>query len=429
MKRVVVRDERKYDLFSSDYRCLQGELTASYREIPRECTSTLTLYFYDPKKGPPDVLTDFRLRTYGNLSQNGLSFDDLAALHWHVEIKSPNTKEVIEDNYCLRPAPVTTEDGQELYILYKPYLANLIKVSRRQHFALHSTDDESHRLTADSARELYKVTGRDLTFLGDMGPRIEIKHPTGETEDNWPMVRDIEGSSFWAPFGALEFYMQHLLHKYVKPETYLAFPEIEVKHQFSGAAPEGVFGGIFDWLSEPTDRWQLLLPFPHAFSRTRRYHVCAGSDPDTHYTVVETRSGLCSLKTKKAAGEINDVLLRDTQAMHTTDTSGEKTSPDTFIRDRGLTKLNAFRKTQLKIPIALRDGAVFQFTVDHCVDENGHILDQVEIEYGGSLNEQPSAEKIFAAMHDLSTEMENSVEVGSLVSTNVSKYDFFRPAQ
>ncbi|GEM_PF-3000595 len=424
MKSFFKRNEFKHDLFHHDMAQIVKMVERNYPEIKRPYESTLTLYFYDPVKTEPEIDTSLRLRAYSDLPIENLSMQKLLPLHWTVERKKSEAKVFLGELDKLQEIP---DDNQEaLEILHKTHVTNLVKAVHRRHFAISPHKDERHRITIDYSRLLYKVVDKRLELLGDLGPRIEVKLPILDREDDFPVIQDIAPYVFWLPFGAFELYMQFYMHKTISDHTYLKFPEIEIKHTISVNDPEKTFVRLHAWLEGKADSWRLLLPYPHVFSRVRRYHLCAGPDAECAYTVVETRAGRCSLKTKKATEAHGEILLRRTQASHSTDIDGAKCEPDEFIRQHQLRKLNAFRKAQLKIPVVLDSGSVFQFSVDECLGEDGRILNQIEIEHAGSLNGSAgSVDEILDEIKQVSIALEESPVGAAISPTQVSKYEFF----
>ncbi|MFY1620955.1 hypothetical protein [Micromonospora sp. WMMD736] len=420
---AIVRNEVKYDLFRSDLPTIEKTIERDYPEIDRPQPVTLTLYFYSPERGAPDVDTSFRLRTYAHLDDpTAVTMGDIKKLTWRVEKKYGKTKERLGTIAGLPESAVG--DGEAWDLAGAVRRPNLLKMTRRRHFALAEAHDELQRLTIDLSREVVKM-GRQPRPLGDLGPRVEVKLPHDD-ESAVPITRRLRAAGHWKPFAGLTSYFQFLLHSLVPMRTHLALPEIEYKHMLSSNNIERTFGQLSGWLHDRQDKWRLLLPFPHSVARVRRYHVCRGLRPNTTTTVVETASGRCSLKTKEDARQSGSVLLRATQASHTTDLDGAVTTPDNFIQDRGLEKLNEFTKTQRKIPIALANGHSFQFSIDHCADTSGRRLRQIEIEYIGSLDGHIApVDQVVEEIDYVGRRLLESPIGPALEPTHVSKHTFF----
>jgi hypothetical protein len=419
----VVRNEFKYDLFDSDLSDVIHAIERDYEEIKRPAPATLTLYFYDPARGAPEVDPFFRLRTYANFDVDAASLDDIKMLPWQVEKKCGHEKRPLGS---LDRLPASIEPGDEVWdLLGETRRPNLLKVSMRRHFAIDETRDESQRVTVDLSRSVFKIVGHRLVPLGDIGPRVEVKLPKGRREDSLPMTGSLRAASYWMPFGSMANYFQFLLRRSLPMETHLSLPEIESKFAVTSGSPEQVFDELFAFLCAMRGEWRFLLPYPHIITRTRRYHVCQGR-PNSTATVVETASGRCSLKIKQAARRDGAALLRSTQASHTTDLDGVRMTPEEFALANRLTKINEFAKVQRKIPVSLGNGHAFQFSLDRCVDPSKRSLAQIEIEYIGSTDGRtPAAEQILDEIHDVARMMLASPLGAHLESTHVSKHAFF----
>jgi len=370
----IVRNEFKYDLFRSDLPEIVRTIERDYEEIERPTPTTLTLFFYSSELGAPEVETCFRLRTYAHLDNpTAATLDDIKALKWQLEKKHGHTKERLGTIDGLPKSIAPDHEAWDLAgTIFRP---NLLKVTQRRHFALTCNHDESHRITVDLSRDVFKV-GEQLQPLGGMGPRVEVKLPLDEPEDRVPVAGRLRAADHWTPFAGLANYFQFLLRRLLPRRTHMSLPEIESKHIISSGSPhqQQVFDQLDGWLRTKQDKSRLLLPFPHHITRVRRYHVCEGLRPNSTATVVETAAGRCSLKIKDNARQEGSALLRHTEASHTTDLDGALMAPDEFIRARGLTKLNEFAKVQRKIPIALANGHSFQFSLDQCTDPSGRSL-------------------------------------------------------
>ncbi len=425
MQHLLVRNEFKHDAFRSDLQELLQAIQQDYIEISRPYSSTATLYFYDRDLGPPNIDMALRLRAYTNVDlEASATLDHLKALDWHIERKGGHVKEDLGE---LSALPESSASRQEAYqILHQTHQPNVVKVCRRRHFAIKRSTDESHRITVDLSRAIIKVVDHTLQPLGDAGPRIEVKLPRAEPEDELPIAKRLQEVGHWSPFGTLGPYFQFLLGQAISSATYEHLPEIEIKHLVTARDPQQVFVQLHDWLLTKQRHWHLLLPFPHSLSRTRRYHVCAGPDPESTYTVVETAASRCSLKIKRDPRQEGAVLLRRTEASHSTDVDGAAMLPVDFIRSKGLRKLNAFTKSQLKVPVALPNGHAFQFSVDQCVDPAGRRLDQLELEYIGSTGPRPTSNAdILDEIGGIAHALLASPLGGSLQPTHVSKHAFF----
>ncbi len=421
---AVVRNEFKYDLFSPDMAAVVGAIERDYAEIKRPTPATLTLYFYDPRRGAPEVDPFLRLRAYADFDPDTTSLEDIKALAWRVEKKCGHEKRLLG---TLDGLPDSSSPDSEVWnLLGTVCRPNLLKVSRRRHFAIGDAGDEAHRITADVSRSVFKIVDHQLVPLGDMGPRVEVKLPKGRREGSLALAEQLRGSSYWMPFSTMANYFTFLLRGSLPMHTHMYLPEIESKFAVTAGSPEQVFDKLFAFLSAKRGDWRFLLPYPHIITRTRRYHVCHGPRPGTTATVVETASGRCSLKVKADARADGSAILRNTSASHTTDVDGRRMSADEFIAANRLAKINEFTKLQRKIPIALANGHGFQFSLDRCTDPAGRSLTQIEIEFIGSTDGRiPATSQVLDEIHSVASDMLRSPLGVFVESTHVSKHSFF----
>ncbi|KAL7907031.1 hypothetical protein GGI35DRAFT_457523 [Trichoderma velutinum] len=420
---MTIRSEFKYDLFQHDVSDIYKAIEREYQEINRPTTTTLTLYFYDSGQGAPTLDFSFRLRAYANLDRGITGLQDIRMLQWRVENKHEDKKTQLS---ILPSLP----EGDEWHLCGATRRPRMLKISQRRHFAIGEPNDESRRLTIDVSRSQFQIIGQDLKLIGDMGPRVEVKLPGDMSEDHFPLANRLRPASHWMAFGSLTNYFRSVLANLFSSQTHMSLPEIESKYQIASGSAEQVFQGLFSFLSnvqrDGQRNWQLVLPYPHIIIRTRRYHVCQGLSPTSTVTIVETSSGRCSIKIKNDAKSQGSVLLRTTQASHTTDINGQMMSPDEFAAAHGLTKINEFTKLQRKIPIALANGHGFQFTVDLCTDPQGRSLAQVEIEYMGSTDGRaPPIEQVLGEIQDIGRALIASPIGLCLSSTHLTKHAFF----
>ncbi|MCH9641493.1 MAG: hypothetical protein K0U70_09425 [Actinomycetia bacterium] len=420
----TIRNEFKYDLFRSDLPEIMRSIEREHDEIERPAPTTLTLFFYSSRLGAPEVETRLRLRAYGHVDDpTAVTLDELATMSWRIEKKHGQIKEHLGTITKLPKSVAADDEAWDIAgMILRP---NLLKVTQRRHFALTPNHDESHRLTVDLSRNVFKFSG-PLQHLGDMGPRVEVKLPANKQEDLVPLTSQLRNIGHWTPYAGLASYFHFLLRHQIPAETHLSLPEIEAKHAISSVIPVEVFDRLNGWLHTKRDQWRLLLPYPHTITRVRRYHVCKSILPDSSATVVETAAGRCSLKVKDNAQQHGSLLLRDTSASHETDLTGAVMFADAFIRAHGLAKLNEFTKIQRKIPIALANGHSFQFSLDQCTDPAGRQLAQIEIEYIGSTDGRvPSTGQVLNEMDDIATELRSSPLGPSLERTHLAKHAFF----
>ncbi|TWU73168.1 hypothetical protein ED733_003430 [Metarhizium rileyi] len=415
---MASRSEFKYDVFQHDVSDIVSAIEKEYREINRPTSTTLTLYF-DGDQGSPSVDLSFRLRTYGHFERGTTTLQDIKSLPWRAEKKFGEEKTTLGSLPCL-------PDGEAWQFRGATRRPRSLKVCERRHFAMGELDDESRRVTIDLSRSLYYISGQSLVPIGDMGPRIEVKLPSGMSETHFALAHQLRAANHWMEFSSLTNYSQFVLATLFPSDTHMALPEIESKYAITSGSAEQVFNGLLAFLASEQRKWHLVLPYPHIMIRTRRYHVCQGLRPGSTATIVETSSGRCSVKIKDDARSQGSVLLRTTQASHTTDINGQMMSPGEFAAAHGLEKINEFTKLQRKIPIALANGHGFLFTVDLCTDPRRRSLAQVEIEYMGSTDGRvPPTEQVLREIQNVGRAMLASPIGLFLSSTHLTKHAFF----
>lgn len=421
------RNEYRHDLFITDLTKILPDLEATYEEIVRTTPITLTLYFYDRESGPPNVDMNFRLRAYADLDPHTATLHDLKKLDWRVEKKTDHVKQEVAELTGL----ASTGDQEAYEILHVTHQAHSVKVATRRHFSMLREECEDHRLTVDTSRAVFDVDGHQLRFLADIGPRVEVKVPTNEDESSFQLKEELQRLSTWGPYRTLGPCLEELVREGFPASTREPFGEVEIKNEVIADKPSDVFYQILSALQNVQgDELKFVLPYPYMYSRVRRYHVCTGPESDATYTVVETPAGRFSLKVKRKARSTGEVLVRNTEASHTTDHDGEITTIDAYLREQGLTKLDAFVKTQLKTPVVLANGIGVQITLDQCVSEKGRKLNQLELEFMGSTQGIPSGtEEVMAAMNYVQSLIQHSPAGTSLSPTIVQKWYYFAESQ
>ncbi|TQV95530.1 hypothetical protein IF1G_05359 [Cordyceps javanica] len=416
---MPARSEFKYDLFKNDLPDIVKIIEGLYQEIIRQETSTLTLYFYQAEQGAPELDLSFRLRAYTNIVRRPTRLQDIRALPWWAETKCDDVKTRLGRISAL-------PDGDEWMLFGDKRRPRSVKISQRRHFAIHEASDEASRITIDVSRSMFYIAGHELKHIGDMGPRIEVKLPQDACEDDFPLTNLLRAAGHWMAFGSLTNYSRHFLSNMFPSETHMSLPEIESKFAVTCESSERLFALLFDFLAAEENDWHLALPYPHIIVRTRRYHVCEGRGPGSTVTIVETASGRCSVKIKEKERPNGAVLLRATQASHTTDIDGKMMSAKDFAVAHGLIKINEFTKIQRKIPIVLANGHGFVFTVDHCTDPRRRMLTQLEIEYMGSSGGKVAhIEHVLSEIRDLGSALLASPIGLFLSSTHLTKHAFF----
>jgi len=174
---------------------------------------------------------------------------------------------------------------------------------------------------------------------------------------------------------------------------------------------------------------RMLLPAPHGLERMRRYHVCADPGSDDECIVVETAAGRLSEKRKRSSRLLGKALLRETIASRTTDRDGSLLPIEDFLAERGLIRLNVFEKVQSKVPFALENGRAYLVSFDRCSQADGPALQQVEIEFIGSVDvAAPDPEVVARELEMLGARLRACPAGEALVESNCSKHAFFRTA-
>ncbi len=415
------RIEMKFDLFQHDLAAILPIVEASLSELTRPYETTATIHFTDPVHGAPSVDFGNRLRGYFDQSSVKPCIGTLGRLDWKIETKHRKIKKVEGRLHGLSPA---AGSSSAFVVRGKPQVANTLKLAKRRHFALGQRQDESRRLTIDLHRSLYKFGDAELLHLGDMGPRLELKSPLG---GHRALIQRLSGGELHKslPFSSLYLYFQHVLRSRICKSTFSHLGELEAKFAVKTGNARDLLQPVLEWIARNSHSFSLLLPAPNYMSRMRRYHVCDTGDMG-QATIVETPAGRCSLKTKRNAHTDGVVLVRETVASHTTDTDGTMLNAHSFARAHGLRLLNSFVKTQRKVPFHLRNGLAFQISADECECENGHRLDQLELEFIGDVTgKRPDGPSVLATMSDLVKSIQQSPFAASLRPTRLSKHQYF----
>ena len=411
-----VRHEWRGDAFATDLndilRCLHP-----LPLIPRAFEHTLTIFLHPQDAQALDLPRVKRLRAYRTLpliraETIGALLDEGLAGTLQTKARSGGTR-------SLGPATVT-RSGLEAHALR----AGSVRVSKRLHYSFaHDADPESMRVTVDLDRHLFHIdrTGR-VASLGQLGPRVEVKAPSRAMVESARQKLGLGTFARRQPNRSLELLLQEMLRRLVEPAP-PGFPEMELKFDLLGGQRGDIGSSVLEALGDV----RLLLPSPHAIERTRRYHLCrdlAGGDAQS--TLVETASGRLSLKRKSNPRMIGSVLLRDTVASRTTDRTGTIASVRDFAEAHALDHLASFEKVQKKIPFARADGRAFLISLDHCVGGGGAALDQVELEYIGTLaGTSPAPAEIARDLEMLGKRLLGSAFGGRLVPSAASKHDIF----
>lgn len=409
-----VRHEWRGDAFAADLDAILQRLRP-LPLLPRAFEHTLTVFLHPRDAQVLDLARVKRLRAYRTLP--AINAEEVATLLDGGLAGTLQAKARSGGTRSLGSAIVTRSGIAGLR-------AGSVRVSKRLHFSVgHDPDPERMRVTVDLDRHLFHIdrTGR-IDWLGQLGPRVEVKAPTKDRVDSVRLELGLDTLARRQPNRSLELLLQEMLRQQVEPAPH-GFPEMELKFDLLGHHRGELLPAVHEALGEV----RLLLPPPHAIERTRRYHLCR--DPaadDAEATIVETASGRLSLKRKRNPRRIGPVLLRDTTASRTTDRTGALVSVRDFAADNALDHVASFEKVQRKIPFARPDGHAFLVSVDHCVGLDGAVLDQVELEYIGTLTETTSTPaEVAEQLHILGECLLAGSFGGRLVPSTGSKHGFF----
>lgn len=430
------RVEWRGDLFRSDLARALPRLPDE-AVIERPFRDTITV-FYAEDGAWVDDHRPVRIRAYGDLpdpSPEALTAFIQNRLRGKIQVKHAVPRVLGDEVYV-----ESRSQGRSRAFPYLPrrlsigqrvYTPHSARIARRVHYAgeplVGGSPDalELHRVTVDLERRLYRLAGRDEpAYLGELGPRIEVKAPDAEQAARIRQALQIEGIARTIPFRSLELLFQDLLLDSVAREQSAAEVEAKLEVVDSGSGATGLDEALHDWVRDLPDA-RMLLPFPHRIVRLRRYHVCWCAGDEREWTVVETMSGKLSAKIKAAPRVRDDVLLRDTQASHATDREGSGVPLLQFLAERRLIAINAFDKHQVQFPFALAGGRAFIVKVDDCRDPQGNRLVQCELERIGSIRGERVDEE--------STVADTARLLGSLRAalgarvkpTTQSKHEFF----
>jgi len=422
---ITRRAEWRGDLFAADLPMLAGRL-GDFPVISRPFKHTLTIFLH-PEGEPWDVENNIRMRAYCDLPT--LSAEAVAAL-LETGITGKLQAKIEGDVRALGLITLRREPGTgKLRCRHGDGIFDVrsLRVSERRHhsFADFGADAEARRITVDLDRQLFvpDETG-GITLLGQLGPRIEIKGPDVAMVEHLRRSLDPHGLLKVRPNRSLELLFQAMLRRLVTPAP-PGFPEMEIKFDLLGS----VDGSARDSLIAGLDRATLLLPAPHHIHRMRRYHICSDALSSDECTIVETPSGRLSEKRKRAARMAGAVMLRDTTASRTTDLDGAATPIERFLSERSWVRLASFEKRQTKIPFSMPGGRAYLLSLDHCLSTEGVALDQLEIEYIGTVSSaSPDADHVACELEALSRQVLNGALGHSLVPGGSSKHAFFAHA-
>jgi hypothetical protein len=425
------RSEWRGDLFRSDLTQVTPRLPGELR-LERPTPHTITVFYGDGDAWVDDR-KPVRLRTYALLPD--LSPDALSALLTHRLQGKLQVKRGADDG-SVEHIEMESQDADlpelpaELHLDERRLTPHSVRVAVREHYAIGPLfgrpESEHERLTVDVERHLFRLADRPQpTYLGDLGPRLEIKAPSREECDTVATDVGVAGLARHLPYRSLELVFQDLLRDAIATARDGDVPEMEGKLELVDAAgAERAADGLVAWASAlPGAR--LLLPAPARIVRVRRYHVCRHAQDERQWTVVETMAGRLSVKIKGGAREEGGALVRDTVASHDTDKSGMRTGLESFLAEHDLEAVNRFDKHQVQVPFVLADGTAFCVKIDDCIDPHGHRLVQCELEAIGSLGGHLDVGAIAEHLGELSASLAAGGLGVELRPTLEAKHDVF----
>lgn len=421
----AARVEWRGDVFATDLDRALGRIRR-LPVIPRPFEHTLTVFLHPEEEEELDLARVIRLRAYRNLES--ISGDAIAQVLEAGIAGKLQVKSTSGETRAL--GDVTLErQGRRFGVEGFPVRAGSVRVSQRVHYSFapgavapFDAAAEAMRVTVDSDRHLFRIDGQGcLEALGQLGPRVEIKAPARETVERMRANLDPERMMKRQPNRSLELLFQDMLRRRVVPAVH-GFPEMELKFDLFGGFDVDLIEKCLAALGDI----RLLLPRPFGVERMRRYHLCHDPVEGDECTIVETASGRLSLKRKRHARRLGDVLLRDTSACRTTDRTGDLTSVAAFLARQKLVRLGSFEKHQTKIPFARPSGRAFLISFDHCFQLGGPVLDQVELEYIGAVAaETCSPADVAADLERLGKRLCRGALGSRLAGSSASKYGFF----
>lgn len=395
------RLEWRGDVFRSDLGGVLPRLPSG-AVIERSLRDTVTVFYSHPD-GWVEERRPLRLRLYADLPE--LSPSTLTGfIHQRmtgkVQVKTEESHDVADEVHVAEIGDGGTFPSlpEELNVGRAVYTPHSVRVARRVHYSAASLldraaeDTEAHRVTLDLERHLFRLAGRSRpTYLGDLGPRLEIKAADPAEVEQLQTALGVGGLTRTLRYRSLELLFQDLLLDELTVPRSSGFPEIEGKLEVvDPATAEPIAERLVDVVSR-LEACRLLLPFPHRIVRLRRYHVCERAGDEREWTVVETMAGRLSTKVKARSRREGGTLIRDTEASHVTDRDGATMPVDQFLAERGLVRLNVFEKLQTQVAVAVGDGYSFIVKIDDCSDPEGRRHVQCEVEAigrrGGELEE------------------------------------------
>jgi hypothetical protein len=412
------RVEWRGDLFASDLPDFMRRLSSG-RAIPYDLPHTLTI-FLQPRGRDLDVEKTLRIRCYcelTDLSPAAVLATIAREIHGKLQVKerSGTVTELAKGRVALVGAPRDGAEGiWKLKLAGEEYRAMSVRVAQRTHYEI-DAGGEVVRLTVDRRRLLFRLSPGCPAFLGDMGPRVEIKAPDRRGVRAAQELVNADGILRRLPYHSLELLFQDRLRRLLDPGVPAGYPEIEAKFAVAGKGLRTLADRMEAWIQSIGAP---LLPFPYRIVRMRRYHFCAPGAGGEQRVAVETTAGRISAKSKRGAFQVGPVLVRETRASRTTDIDGSELPPAVFLQERGWRAVNRMDKVQTKIPFRLASGNCYQLSLDDCAGQCGRRLRQGELEYIGSGGASPGVEAVYAELAGL-------IRAAGLRESALSKYEFF----
>jgi hypothetical protein len=412
------RTEFRGDMFRSDLDQALGNLGERV-PISRIHPDTISVFFMTDN----EVEEGLRLRGYGQAPNIVGRLGDITVSEFHLENKSGFNKSRLDS---LSLASPMEHEGR----LHVPHA---VRVARRDHYYLDQEGDEARRITIDYRRRVFALDAaidQGVRYLGDLGPRIEVKSPSAAEVGHHVMALGLDDTSYTVHGRSMELLWGDRLKRVIAPMSYIGLPEVEKKYTVRR-------GSVAQWpdlISTFVDTNDALIPlFPagHQWTRLRRYHL-GFDDEGKPITVVETTAGRLSLK-RKANPKLlpNGMLLRDTVACHDTDIKGDAREMPEFLAANGIVAATYFTKIQQKQPFYDEStGMAFHLSYDECWPSGPHERDlkQVEMEFIGSVGGRASMPDLVQTMGRVASEFEtwiNTKAWGDLEPTSVSKMEHF----
>jgi hypothetical protein len=426
------RSEWRGDLFRSDLGLLTPHLPDDLR-IDRPTPHTVTVFYGEGDRWV-DRHRPVRMRIYArllDLSPHAVVELTRHRLHGKLQVKQSVEAGLVDHVEMDSEGQDFPQLPAELHIDGRVLTPHSLRVARRAHFAVgpllgDRVPSERERMTIDVERHLFRMAGRDEpAYLGDLGPRLEIKAPCQPDCDAVAERLGVNGLVRHLPYRSLELLFQDILRDEITAPREGELPEMEGKLEVVDPADAGrAADALAGWVSSlPGAR--LLLPTPNRIVRLRRYHVCVHPGDDRQWTVVETMSGRLSIKVKSGAREEHGALVRDTEASHRTDQHGEQLPVAQFMAEHGLVGVNRFDKLQVQVPFALADGTAFCVKIDDCTDPRGNRLVQCELEAIGSVIPDLDTTAVVRHLGELVASLSGSRLDVELRPTLQAKHDFF----